>query len=58
MVNGNGAYISVGGSCPKPTTSFKMATKLLILFFAGLSLSCGAIFEQEVPTKGRAAYQE
>jgi Tol biopolymer transport system component len=35
-----------------------MTTKLLIICFAGLSFSCGTIFEKEVPTKGRAAYQE
>jgi Tol biopolymer transport system component len=36
----------------------QMMTKLLITLLAGLSLSCGTIFEKEVPTKGRAAYQE
>lgn len=35
-----------------------MTTKLLITLLAGLSLSCGTIFEKEVPTNGRAAYQE
>jgi Tol biopolymer transport system component len=35
-----------------------MTTKILIICFAGLSFSCGTIFEKEVPTKGRAAYQE
>jgi Tol biopolymer transport system component len=35
-----------------------MTIRIIIIFFAGLSISCGTIFEKEVPTKGRAAYQE
>ena len=35
-----------------------MTIKLLIIFLAGLSLSCETILEKEVPIKGRAAYQE
>jgi len=35
-----------------------MMTRLLTVLFTGLSFSCGTVFEEEVPTKGRAAYQE
>ena len=45
------------GSCANKE-QVRMTTKLLITLLAGLSLSCGTIFEKEVQINGRAAYQE